>query len=142
MGAAERRYAGSCLCGAVVYEIDGPLRPVVGCHCEQCRKTSGHHVAATQGYWNRLRFVRDAGLAWYRSSDTAARGFCKTCGSSLFWRRHDHEMVSICAGTLESPTGLEMSCHIHSQTAGAYYTLDDGLPQIGQSELAAMVPEK
>lgn len=142
MGAGEMTYAGSCLCGAVVYEIDGPLRPVVGCHCQQCRKTSGHHVAATQGYWDRLRLLRTDGLTWYRSSDTAARGFCKTCGSNLFWRRHDAETVSIFAGTLESPTGLEMSCHIHSDGAGDYYTLDDGLPQIEQSELATMAPEK
>lgn len=142
MGAGEKTYAGSCLCGEVAYEIDGPLRPVVGCHCEQCRKTSGHHVAATQGYWDHLRLLRDTGLTWYRSSDTAARGFCKKCGSNLFWRRHGNEMVSIFAGTLETPTGLHMSCHIHSESAGDYYTLDDGLPQIEQSELGAMVPEQ
>ncbi|WP_442475962.1 GFA family protein [Roseovarius litorisediminis] len=39
---------GSCQCGAVRYEVAGPLRQVVGCHCSQCRKTSGHYVAATQ----------------------------------------------------------------------------------------------
>ena len=38
---------GSCLCGAVKYRLMGSLRPVVACHCGQCQKTSGHHVAAT-----------------------------------------------------------------------------------------------
>ncbi len=142
MSGSEEHYSGSCLCGEVAYDIEGPLRPVVGCHCVQCRKTSGHFVAATQGFWDRLSFSKYAGLSWYRSSDTAARGFCKTCGSSLFWRRHGNEMVSICAGTLDGPTGLEMSCHIHEATAGDYYTLDDGLPQVDQSELANFAPEK
>ncbi len=142
MGAAEKGHSGSCLCGEVAYQIAGPLRPVVGCHCVQCRKTSGHYVAATQGYWDRLRFSNDAGLSWYRSSDTASRGFCKGCGSSLFWRRHDNDMISICAGTLDDPSGLEMICHIHGSAAGTYYTLDDGLPQIDQGELANFVPEK
>ena len=40
-------YRGSCLCGAVRYIVRGELRHVVGCHCGQCRKTSGHYVAAT-----------------------------------------------------------------------------------------------
>ena len=38
---------GSCLCGEVAYEVTGPLRPVVNCHCLQCRKTTGHFMAAT-----------------------------------------------------------------------------------------------
>lgn len=142
MGTNRSVHKGSCLCQSVSYEIDGPLRPVVGCHCVQCRKTSGHFVAATQGYWERLRFTRKEGLAWYRSSDTASRGFCNLCGSSLFWRRHDNEMISISAGTLEDPTGLQMSCHIHAGAAGTYYRLDDGLPQLDQEELADMRPEK
>ena len=36
-----------CLCKGVHYEVHGPLRPVVFCHCEMCRRTSGHFVAAT-----------------------------------------------------------------------------------------------
>ncbi len=142
MSDEPKHYKGSCLCGAVAYDIEGPLRPVVGCHCVQCRKTSGHYVAATQGYGDRLKFSSDTGLSWYRSSDTAERGFCSTCGSSLFWRRLDNEMISICAGTLDGPTGLEMECHIHGEAAGDYYSLDDGLPQIEQAALATLVPEK
>jgi len=38
---------GRCLCGAVRYELRGPLRPVVACHCNMCRRTSGHFAAAT-----------------------------------------------------------------------------------------------
>lgn len=135
-----RVYRGSCLCGAVSYEITGPLRPVVACHCRQCRKTSGHYVAATQGRWDRLLLRREEGLAWYRSSETASRGFCKDCGSSLFWRRHGHDLVSIMAGTLDPPTGLEMACHILADQKGDYYDITDGLPMVDQEALEGLTP--
>ncbi|WP_282609809.1 GFA family protein [Pelagibius sp. Alg239-R121] len=139
---SERKvYSGSCLCGAVTYEIAGPLRPVVGCHCRQCQKTSGHYVAATQGYWQHLHLKHEDGLAWYRSSDTASRAFCKNCGSSLFWRRHGNELFSIMAGTLDQPTGLHMECHIHVQTKADYFELSDGLPAIAQEDIEHLTPK-
>lgn len=133
-------YRGSCLCGAVSYEITGPLRPVVACHCRQCRKTSGHYVAATQGRWDRLHMQRDEGLVWYRSSETASRGFCKDCGSSLFWRRHGDDLVSIMAGTLDPPTGLVMACHILASEKGDYYDIADELPLVDQEALETLTP--
>ncbi|TQV71931.1 GFA family protein [Denitrobaculum tricleocarpae] len=133
-------YTGGCLCGAVNYEITGPLRPVVACHCNQCRKTSGHYVAATQGRWDRLHLKREDGLAWFRSSETASRGFCRDCGSSLFWRRHGDELFSIMAGTLDSPTGLSVACHIYADTKGDYYQIADDVPVAGQDDLEALRP--
>jgi hypothetical protein len=41
------RKTGGCLCGAIRYEVRGPLRPVVDCHCTMCRRTSGHFAAFT-----------------------------------------------------------------------------------------------
>ena len=140
MSGAPKIYRGSCLCQSVVYEIEGPLRQVVGCHCIQCRKTSGHYVAATQGHWSKLTFTNEEGLAWYQSSETAKRGFCRTCGSSLFWRRFDNDLISISAGTLDNGEDLNIVCHIHADTPGAHYELSDGVPQIDQSELDALVP--
>ena len=59
------RATGSCLCGAVRYEVTGPLRKVVYCHCEQCRKTSGHFVAATACGADKLSILSVVGLLWY-----------------------------------------------------------------------------
>ena len=66
--APTNKATGSCLCGAVKYSINGTLRQVVYCHCEQCRKTSGHFVAATACDRDALEFSEDAGLAWYERS--------------------------------------------------------------------------
>jgi hypothetical protein len=121
---------GSCLCGAVTFTLTGPLRPSVACHCIQCRKTSGHYVSATQVGPDQLEITSDAGLTWYQSSPEAKRGFCRVCGSSLFWR-HDGDggAKSVMTGTLDGPTGLKTEKHIFTAFKGDYYDLADDLPQ-------------
>lgn len=121
--------SGSCECGAVAYEVRGELRPVIACHCTQCRKTSGHFWAATKTATENLTLTRDGGLAWYRSSGTARRGFCKYCGSSLFWEKDGEGMTAIGAGTLDGATGLTTVQHIFVADKGDYYDIADGLPQ-------------
>ncbi|NKB27917.1 MAG: GFA family protein [Rhodobacteraceae bacterium] len=116
---------GSCQCGAVSFQVSGPLRPVVACHCSQCRKASGHHVAATSAA--RADVTVTGAVSWYQSSDTARRGFCGTCGSQLFWDGPGANL-SILAGSLDGATGLSMAGHIFCADKGDYYEVDDGLP--------------
>lgn len=121
---------GSCLCGAIGYAVDGELDDIVVCHCGQCQKTSGNHVAATRIEENKVTITDPEGLlTWFRSSDIAQRGFCGRCGSQLFWKRDWHEKISISAGSLDGPTGLKVKAHIYINDAPDYYTLpDDGVP--------------
>jgi len=112
---------GSCLCGGVIFEADPPLRDVIACHCTQCRKTSGHFWAATSVPHDRFRLVASATLVWFQSSKEARRGFCATCGSSLFWERQGDGRISIGAGTLDGATGLRIDSHWHTDDAGDYY---------------------
>lgn len=116
---------GSCLCGAVTYRVTGPLRPVVACHCIQCRKTSGHFVAATSA--PRVAVEVTGNVTWYQSSSAARRGFCGTCGSSLFWDGPGANL-SIHAGTLDSQTGLTLAGHIFTADKGDYYAIGNALP--------------
>ena len=78
------RVSGSCLCGAVRYQVRGPMRPVVCCHCDMCRKTSGHYVAATATRTKDFELLEDRGLKWYRSSPIARRAFCRECGQEHY----------------------------------------------------------
>ncbi|MEO1314605.1 MAG: GFA family protein [Pseudomonadota bacterium] len=123
---------GSCLCGAVRFTVNGPLRPVVACHCVQCRKTSGHYVAATSA--KRADLTVHGPVAWYPSSPSARRGFCPTCGSSLFWEEDGTDQTSIHAGTLDAPTGLTLAGHIFTADKGDYYEISDDLPQAVQDD--------
>jgi len=114
---------GGCLCGGVRYSVSGPMRDVVACHCIQCRKTSGHYVAATRVAQSDFSIDRDETLVWFRSSDKAKRGFCSRCGGNLFWWLDEGDQVSIFAGTLDGPTGLKIAEHIHMDTKGDYYDI-------------------
>ena len=120
---------GHCLCGAVSYTVSGELRPIMYCHCEQCRRTSGHFVAATACKTSQLKVSGEDDIKWYRSSPDAERGFCRHCGSNLFWRPERGDYWSIWAGSLNRPTGLKPSRHIYVHMASDYYNIDDGLPQ-------------
>lgn len=129
----EATYNGSCLCGAITYRITGPLRPVIACHCRQCRKTSGHHVAATAAA--RGDITISGTLTWFASSSTARRGFCTICGSNLFWDGPGSHL-SIFAGSLDGRTGLTLKGHIFCADKGDYYDIADGLLKAPQDDPA------
>ncbi|KAB7614368.1 GFA family protein [Amylibacter sp. SFDW26] len=125
-------HKGSCCCGAVQYELRGALRPSVACHCTQCRKTSGHYWSATQTPSKDFVVTKDAGLKWFRSSDTARRAFCKDCGSSMFWQLDGEDATSVATGTLDGETGLTTDRHIFVADKGDYYEIETGPRQLDQ----------
>ncbi|MDB4558651.1 GFA family protein [Amylibacter sp.] len=124
--------SGSCLCGAVTYTLDGVLRPSMACHCTQCRKTSGHYWSATQVPTDKFTVTKNDGLKWYRSSNTARRGFCGECGSSMFWQLDGEDTTSVATGTLDGPTGIKTEQHIFVADKGDYYDIEDGVEQVAQ----------
>ncbi|MBN4066259.1 GFA family protein [Ahrensia sp. AH-315-G08] len=128
---------GSCLCGGVSYSIDGPLRDVVACHCQQCRKQSGHFYAATDAQDTDLTIEDGGSLTWYAASDEAKRGFCKTCGSALFWKSSGSTKTSILAGSLDGDPGIKLERHIFCADKGAYYEIEDGVQQFAQGDVGA-----
>jgi len=113
--------SGGCLCGSVRYEAGEPLGPVLYCHCSQCRRQTGHFMASTSVGLDRFALTRAEGLAWYEASDIARRGFCRLCGSTLFWQGHGRTYISIAAGTLDDSTGLVEKGHIFCADRGGYY---------------------
>jgi len=122
---------GGCLCDGVRYRITGELRGVINCFCGQCRKTSGHHVAATRVNLADFELIDDSTLHWYDSSQEVRRGFCRKCGGNLFWQNHCRDTISIMAGTLDAPTGLATIDNIYTDDASDYQIipeLDAGNP--------------
>jgi hypothetical protein len=68
-------------------------------------------------------------LVWYQSSEIARRGFCRRCGSTLFWDPFEGEVTQVSLGALDAPTGLKLERHVHVASMGDYYQIADGLPQ-------------
>jgi hypothetical protein len=127
------RATGRCLCGAITLEIRGPLRDVVVCHCGQCLRQHGAPPSYTAAAWTDVAIKGAKDLKWYQSSQDARRGFCRRCGSSLFWEPMGSGRVSIAAGCLDKPTDLRTVRHIFVADKGDFYEIKDGLEQLPHS---------
>lgn len=125
---------GSCLCGAVRYSVHAPLdKNVRPCHCTQCRKQSGHHAAYVQvERWDGVRIEGEGNVTWYHASDLAKRGFCKICGSQLFWvpdpETTGRTSGDVTGGTLNSHDDIKVAAHIFVADKGDYYDISDDVP--------------
>ena len=122
MAADDLTGSGGCLCGGVRYEVRGPLRGVILCHCARCRRAHGHVAAYTRAAWTSVRMTATDTLRWY-SVENRELGFCGRCGSSLLWQERGADEVSIAAGGLDPPTGLETIAQIYTDSRGDYYEL-------------------
>ncbi len=120
---------GGCLCGAVRYEVKGPLRDVVNCHCSMCQRLHGSFGPHSKARKDAITITKIDGLAWYKTSNVAQRGFCRKCGSSLFWEPFELDSTGILAGSIDGPTNLRTMGHIFVAEKSDYYEITDGLPQ-------------
>lgn len=125
-------HRGSCLCGAVSFEVEGELPPPDACHCTLCRKQSGHFFVSTDVKRQAVTIHGADRLTWFRSSEKAQRGFCSTCGSSLFWDPTGKDWIGIAMGAFENPTNTRIGIHIYVADKGDYYDIADGVPQYPQ----------
>lgn len=107
-------YTGHCHCGAVQFAFTGPVRPIVICHCDDCLRISGYSWAATAVPRSQFQFITgEDAVSWYRSSETAARGFCQTCHAHLFFHLDGRDAISVAPGMMDNWDGIYCSGHIY-----------------------------
>lgn len=122
---------GSCLCGTLRYEIDGPLTSMLHCHCSRCRRQHGAPFAtfATSS--------RDA-LRWLQGKETVAswtvapggpRYFCGTCGSAAPSTHPEMDLAFIPAGNLEGELGIRPEGHLFTGSKASWHEITDALPR-------------
>lgn len=121
--------SGGCLCGAVRYRTEEPLRHVHACHCTQCRKSSGHFVAATDAPRDSVTITGTEAITWFESSPGIRRGFCSRCGSQLFWDDRAGSDLSIGAGTVDTGLEARIETHIFCASKGHYYDIEASAEQ-------------
>ena len=101
----NKKTTGSCLCGKVSYQFEGPVRVFQYCHCSRCRKFTGSAHASNI-------IIDPTGFQWLQGEEFVGRfehpdakhfatSFCKHCGSSLPWLGKSGKAVVIPAGTLD-----------------------------------------
>lgn len=124
------KHSGSCLCGAVRYEVTGDFDAFFLCHCQYCQKDSGSAHAANL-------FSSTAKLRWLKGEEQVtlfnlpgtrhSKAFCRTCGSALPHTQMAGKLVVVPAGSLDSPVSIRPNAHI---MLGSKANWDDGLDEI------------
>jgi hypothetical protein len=136
---------GSCLCGEVRFEVNGPLRGVVNCHCAKCRRFHGPYGVYTSVSLEHLVLTAERGLKRFRSltdeTPDVHRGFCRECGSLLFWHPKDQDRLAIAAGSLDEGRGLQTTRHVWLSQKSDDYDLCDNLAHFDKG-WAAMTGSK
>ena len=125
-------HTGSCLCGAVRFEVEGDLPGPDACHCSNCRKHSGHYFVSADVPRSSLTIYGEDHVTWFQSSDKVRRGFCSTCGASLFWDPIGRDWTGVAMGAFDQPTHTHIAVHVHTASKGDYYEIADGVEQFEQ----------
>jgi hypothetical protein len=129
---------GNCLCGAITFCITLPCRWVAHCHCTMCQQMGGAAFVTWVGVDKKHCDIIDLErqLHWYQSSPEAQRGFCGTCGSSLFFHsnRWPDEM-HITLSNFQTPVDKVPQMHAFWDTHVDWITLSDELPRKSAQEI-------
>ena len=122
-------HTGSCLCGAVRFEVDGALGPAEAYHCTQCRRVSGHAFVSTEVPRSAFTLHGADKVGWYQSAAKVRRGFCSVCGATLFLDPPARDRIAVAMGAFDLPTETKLALQIFVAEKGDYYDIADGLPQ-------------
>ncbi len=134
----DETQTGHCLCGDISLTISAPLEQVLHCHCENCRRISGNFVAAARVSNEDLDVADPKGrLDWHRFP-YARYGFCRGCGSTLFFVAAEHEdRTSVMVGALDDDAGIPLGEIWFADEAQLHNTPLTDVPQFaGNSEAA------
>lgn len=134
--------SGSCLCGAVTYTVSHSPDRAGACHCGNCRKHSGGIFFGIEIKPDAIAFDGADHIATFASSDWAERGFCKTCGSTLFYRMTAPGPMQgtyhLAFGTLDDTDGIGMEGEIFIDKKPATYAFAGDHATMTEAEFMAM----
>jgi len=123
---------GSCLCGAVKFEVTGDPKRFHHCHCSRCRKATGTgHASNLFLQPGTLRWLSgEDQVRWYKVPEAKrfANQFCATCGSRLPRQRPETDIVVIPSGSLDDESPIRPQSHIFTGSRASWSCAGDGLP--------------
>jgi hypothetical protein len=126
---------GGCLCGAVRFRVEPPTLFCCHCHCAWCRRAHGSAFVTWFGV-PEAAFALASGegdLRWYHSSAESDRGFCGTCGTTLFFRsKLAPGEVHIALACADGPIDREPALHVFDEARVPWIELGDHLPRVGR----------
>jgi hypothetical protein len=136
MPSREEPLTGSCLCGAVRFEVTEPFQTAGYCHCKRCQRRSGtlstlNGTVAAEGF--RIVAGADALRAW-QPPDGRSKSFCVHCGGHVYSGERDGDpVVGVRLGAIDGDPGVRPEWHQWVESAPEWDPLpEDGLPRFPQ----------
>lgn len=143
MSSESGKRTGGCLCGTVRYEAELQSTDAHACHCSICQKWAGGpaiglHCVKTPD------ITGAENVGWYKSSKWGERGFCKTCGSKLFFRLDPSygDIFSISVASLDNSKDVKITKHIYIESKPDYYDFADDAPRLTGEEFLAQLKDQ
>ena len=128
-----------CLCGATQFDVDLMNYQVHVCHCSLCRRQSSGLLMSIDVEPSSLVFQKQDQLGIFKASEWGERGFCKQCGTTLFWRMQDHGYCNINVFALdELPKELTLDMEIYIDNKPDFYSLSQPTKKLTEAEVVAM----
>ncbi len=129
----QDKVGGSCLCGAVAYEVATPFRMARNCHCSRCRhgRSAAHASNAFAGFDDVTYLKGEDKLVTYKLPEARffAQTFCRTCGSLMPRRDPERKIAVVPMGSLDDDPGIRPGDHIYVASKAGWFTITDDLPQ-------------
>ena len=127
---------GSCLCGAISLSTTNINHHVAACHCSMCRKWGGGALLAVE-CGSEVSFRAEENIGIYQSSEWAERGFCKKCGSHLFYRLKRNNQYYIPVGIFDNDEGFVFEHQVFIDEKPEYYSFANETKNMTGAELFA-----
>lgn len=142
MASTDVSVSGRCLCGAVRFSLTPSTRDVGACHCSMCRRwTAGPFMVLDHD--GPVAFEGAENIGTYTSSEWGERAFCKTCGTSLYWKMRGAEHFAVSAGALDDQSGLRFAGEIFIDEKPGYYAFANATHKMtGEEVMAAFAASK
>ncbi len=127
---------GKCLCGAVSVTVDIEDNSFSACHCGMCRRWGGGPALTVDGNKN-LKFKGEEFIGTYQSSEWAERGFCKRCGTHLFYRLKDASFCNLPLGLLENTDHFKFQTQIFIDSKPSCYEFANKTETMTEAQVIA-----
>ncbi len=134
---------GHCLCGAVRYRLSEPPASFGACHCGMCRRWTGSVLMGVQAMPGTVVWEGEENIATYKSSDWAERGWCRECGTNLFWRLTVEGpmrgRMSLAVGSLDDMAGLDFATEVFIDAKPDSYAFAGARERMTEAEVLESV---
>lgn len=127
---------GKCLCGSVSLSFHTDKDFLDACHCGMCRKWGGG-PALTVDAGKDLEFAGKEFISTYSSSDWAERGFCKQCGTHLFYRLKETGFMNVPLGLLDKSEQFKFHLQIYIDRKPAHYDFSNKTEFMTEADVVA-----